>query len=123
MTGEPFPLFREMRRVRARIYRLLDGILRPADQADLYFLLGCLSDLMAVAASGLGYPQAAEELIVVYVGHPGVRRDLPGNLVHIPGGRDAGADVDDLPDARLADQEPHGPLLGRPYANCLHSQS
>jgi hypothetical protein len=25
MTGEPFPLFREMRRVRARIYRLLDG--------------------------------------------------------------------------------------------------
>src|ERR1700733_13426121 len=56
-------LFREMRRVRARIYRLLDGNLRPADQADLYFLLGCLSDLMAVAASGLGYPQAAEELI------------------------------------------------------------
>jgi hypothetical protein len=63
MTGEPFPLFREMRRVRARIYRLLDGNLRPADQADLYFLLGCLNDLMAVAASGLGYPQAAEELI------------------------------------------------------------
>ena len=63
MTGEPFPLFREMRRVRARIYRLLDGNLRPGDQADLYFLLGCLSDLMAVAASGLGYPQAAEELI------------------------------------------------------------
>jgi len=63
MTGEPFPLFREMRRVRARIYRLLDGQLRPGDQADLYFLLGCLSDLMAVAASGLGYPQAAEELI------------------------------------------------------------
>jgi len=63
MTGEPFPLFMEMRRVRARIYRLLDGHLRPGDQADLYFLLGCLSDLMAVAASGLGYPQAAEELI------------------------------------------------------------
>jgi tetratricopeptide (TPR) repeat protein len=63
MTGEPFPLFREMRRVRARIYRLLDGNLRPADQANLYFLLGCLNDLMAVAASGLGYPQAAEELI------------------------------------------------------------
>jgi hypothetical protein len=63
MTGEPFPLFREMRRVRTRIYRLLDGNLRPADRADLYFLLGCLSDLMAVAASGLGYPQAAEELI------------------------------------------------------------
>jgi transcriptional regulator with XRE-family HTH domain len=63
MTGEPFPLFREMRRVRARIYRLLDGHLLPGDRIDLYFLLGCLSDLMAVAASGLGYPQAAEELI------------------------------------------------------------
>jgi len=63
MTGEPFPLFMEMRRVRTRIYRLLDGHLRPGDQADLYFLLGCLSDLMAVAASGLGYPAAAEELI------------------------------------------------------------
>lgn len=63
MSGEPFTLFREMRRVRARNYRLMDGYLRPGDQADLYFLLGCLSDLMAVAASGLGYPQAAEELI------------------------------------------------------------
>src|SRR5580693_8377105 len=63
MTGEPFPLFREMRRVRARMYRLLDGHLLPGDRIDLYFLLGCLSDLMAVAASGLGYPQAAEELI------------------------------------------------------------
>jgi transcriptional regulator with XRE-family HTH domain/tetratricopeptide (TPR) repeat protein len=63
MTGEPFPLFREMRRVRSRLYRLLDGQLRPGDRTDLYFLLGCLSDLMAVAASGLGYPRAAEELI------------------------------------------------------------
>jgi hypothetical protein len=63
MTGEPFPLFKEMRRVRSRLYRLLDGQLRPGDRTDLYFLLGCLSDLMAVAASGLGYPRAAEELI------------------------------------------------------------
>jgi hypothetical protein len=45
------------------VYRLLEGHLRPGDQASLYFLLGCLSDLMAVPASGLGYPQAAEELI------------------------------------------------------------
>ena len=63
MTGEQFPLFREMRRVRARMYRLLEGQLRPGDQADLYFLLGCLSGLMAPAASELGYPQAAQELI------------------------------------------------------------
>jgi hypothetical protein len=63
MTGEPFPLFLEMRRVRDRIYRLLEQQLWPRDQADLYFLLGCLSDLMATAACGLGYPQAAEELV------------------------------------------------------------
>jgi transcriptional regulator with XRE-family HTH domain len=63
MTGEPFPLFLEMRRVRDRIYRLLEQRLWPRDQTDLYLLLGCLADLMAAAASELGYPQAAEELI------------------------------------------------------------
>lgn len=63
MTGEPLASFLEMRRVRARIFRVLDQQLWPRDQADLYFLLGCLADLMATAASGLGYPQAAEELI------------------------------------------------------------
>ena len=63
MSGEPFPLFREMRRVRARMYRLLEGRLRPGDQAGLYFLLGCLNELMAVAASELGYSQAAQELV------------------------------------------------------------
>lgn len=63
VTGEPLVSFLEMRRVRARIFRVLDQQLWPRDQADLYFLLGCLADLMAAAASGLGYPQAAEELI------------------------------------------------------------
>jgi len=63
MTGDPFAMFMEMRRIRDRVYRLLEGHLRPGDQADLYFLAGCVSDLMAVPASGLGYPQAAEELI------------------------------------------------------------
>jgi hypothetical protein len=63
MTSDPFAMFMEMRRVRERIYRLLEGHLRPGDQADLYLLVGCLNDLMAVPASSLGYPQAAEELI------------------------------------------------------------
>ena len=63
MTSDPFAMFLEMRRVRDRVYRLLEGHLRPSDQANLYFLAACLSDLMAVPASGLGYPQAAEELI------------------------------------------------------------
>jgi len=43
----------------------------------------------------------APATVVVDIGHPGARRDLPGDLVHVPGGRDSGADVDDLPDARL----------------------
>ncbi len=62
-TGEPFPVFLDMRRVRARIYRLLDRRLWPREQTDLYFLLGCLNGLMGVTANRLGYPDAAEELI------------------------------------------------------------
>jgi hypothetical protein len=62
MTGEPFPLFLEMRRVRGRMYAALDRRLWPRDQIDVYFLLGCLNGLMAVAANNLGSPLAAEEL-------------------------------------------------------------
>ncbi len=61
-TGEPFPMFTDMRRVRGRIYRLLDRRLWPREQTDLYFLLGCLNGLMAIPANQLGYPDAAEEL-------------------------------------------------------------
>ncbi len=63
MRGEPLSLFREMRRVRARMYAALDRRLWPRDQNDLYFLLGCINDLMAVAAYDLGNSLAAEELI------------------------------------------------------------
>jgi transcriptional regulator with XRE-family HTH domain len=63
MTGEPLPLFLEMRRVRDRIYAALDRQLWPRDQTELYFLVGCLNDLMAVAADDLGYSEAAQELI------------------------------------------------------------
>jgi hypothetical protein len=62
MNGEPLALFLEMRRVRARMYAALDRRLWPRDQTDLYFLLGCINGLMAIAANGLGYPQAADEL-------------------------------------------------------------
>jgi hypothetical protein len=62
-TGEPLPGFLDMRRVRGRIYRLLDRRLWPREQTDLYFLLGCLNGLMGVTANRLGYPDAAEELI------------------------------------------------------------
>ena len=62
MTGETYGLFREMRRVRDRILEALDRRQWPRDAAELYLLAGCLSALMAAAATNLGYPQAAEEL-------------------------------------------------------------
>jgi len=63
MTGEPWPLFQEMRRVRARIHAALDRRLWPRDETELYFLLAVLNALMAVAAKDLGSPRAAEELV------------------------------------------------------------
>jgi len=62
IVGEPFPVFTEMRRVRGRIYRLLDRRLWPREQTDLYFMLGCLNGMMSIPANQLGYPDAAEEL-------------------------------------------------------------
>jgi tetratricopeptide (TPR) repeat protein len=52
-----------MRQVRERIYRLLDRRARPRDEAELYFLLGCLHELMGLTANRLGYPDAAGELL------------------------------------------------------------
>ena len=49
-TGEPLAVFRDLRRLRSRIYAALDRQLWPRDQTELYFELGALSCLMAVAA-------------------------------------------------------------------------
>ena len=74
-TGAPLPAFLDMRQVRDRIYRLLDRRARPRDEAELYFLLGCLHELMGLTANRLGYPDAAEELLR---GRLGLRqRDRP----------------------------------------------
>jgi tetratricopeptide (TPR) repeat protein len=62
-TSDPYTAFLDMRRVRDRIYRLLDRRLWPREQNDLYFLLGCLNGLMGNIVFRLGYPDAAEELI------------------------------------------------------------
>lgn len=62
MTGDPFPLFLEMRRVRNRMHEALDRRMWPRDATTLYLLLGCLNGLMGVTADDLGYPEAAEEL-------------------------------------------------------------
>jgi hypothetical protein len=61
-VGSSLSAFLETRRVRDRIYRLLDRQLWPREQTDLYFLLGCLNGLMGLNARRLGYPDAAEEL-------------------------------------------------------------
>jgi hypothetical protein len=62
MTGEPFPLFLQMRQARTGLLRALALRLWPRDQADLYFLLGLVNGLMAAAAADLGHGPAAEEL-------------------------------------------------------------
>jgi hypothetical protein len=62
-SDSPLTAFLEARRVRDRVYRLLDRQLWPREQADLYFLLGCINGLMGITANRLGYPDAAEELI------------------------------------------------------------
>jgi len=61
-SGEPFAVFLDLRRVRDRIHRILEGRLWPREQTDLYFLLGCLNGLMFSPANQLGYPDAAAEL-------------------------------------------------------------
>jgi transcriptional regulator with XRE-family HTH domain len=63
MNGEPLPLFLEMRRVRGRMHDALDRRMWPRDATELYLLLGCLNELMAMAAYDLGFRQAAEELL------------------------------------------------------------
>src|ERR1700730_9823974 len=62
MTGETFGLFTEMRRGGQRHAEALDRRQWPRDAAELYLLAGCLSALMAAAATNLGYPAAAREL-------------------------------------------------------------
>lgn len=62
-TGEPFAVFLDLRRVRERVYEILDRRLWPGEQVDLYFILGVLNGLMGLAADRLGHPDPAEELI------------------------------------------------------------
>ena len=52
--------------------------------------------------------------IDVDVDHTGVRRDPLGHLVHVGLGREAAAEVEELPDAALAGQVTHHPADERP---------
>jgi hypothetical protein len=62
-TYYPLVMFGELRRVRDRIHAALERRLWPRDQTELYFLLGCAHNLLAIAAKFLGFPQAGEELL------------------------------------------------------------
>jgi hypothetical protein len=89
MTGEPFELFQEMRRVRERMHAALDRRLWPRDETDLYLLLGCLNCLMAAVADDLGYPGASEELIraawayAVVIDHGPLKAKLRADLANV----------------------------------------
>jgi transcriptional regulator with XRE-family HTH domain len=62
-TGQPLAVFLELRRVRERVFRILDRQLWPREQAELYFFLGVINGLMGAVADDLGYPDSAVELI------------------------------------------------------------
>jgi hypothetical protein len=89
MSGEPFQVFQEMRRVRNRMYAALDRRLWPRDETDLYLLVGCLNCLMAAAADDLGYPHASEELIraawayAVAIDHLPLKAKLRSDLANV----------------------------------------
>ncbi|MBV9445892.1 MAG: helix-turn-helix transcriptional regulator [Streptosporangiaceae bacterium] len=81
-TSEPSAGFADMRRIRDRTARLLARGIRPCEQADVYFLLGCLHGLMGNIAVRLGYPDPAEQLIRAgwahadLIGHSPLRAQL-----------------------------------------------
>jgi hypothetical protein len=54
-----------------------------------------------------------DDRVVVHVDDPGLRRDRLGDLVGAARGRDAGADVEELPDPRLAGEVTDGPAEKR----------
>lgn len=62
MSGEPLPLFREMREVRDLMHGALERRVWPRDTTEIYFLLGCLNGLMGCAAADLGHASSAAQL-------------------------------------------------------------
>ena len=73
-----------------RMHDALDRRLWPKDVTELYFLLGCLNDLMGCLAADLGYAAAAEELaragwaFAVVTGHQGLMAKLRLDLAALP---------------------------------------
>lgn len=123
-TADPFPLFLEMRRVRYRMYAVLDRRLWPRDQMELYFLVGCLDGLMGVTADRLGYASAAEELIragsayATAIGHHPLLAQLHQELSYIILWNGRARESRDLAGAglRYLDAGPNGANLHLKYA-------
>jgi transcriptional regulator with XRE-family HTH domain len=69
VTGEPFALFTQMRRVREAMYSELNRKAWLRDQTDLCFLIGCLHSLMADAADALGGSDVAQDLARAGLGY------------------------------------------------------
>jgi hypothetical protein len=63
--------------------------------------------LRGIAQQGLRVPQ--DDRVVVDVDHAGIRGDALRHLVRVAGGRDAGADIQELPEGGLGGQVPGRP--------------
>jgi hypothetical protein len=61
-----------------------------------------------------GAGMSENERVIVGVDHAGRRRDFLRDLVDVVRGRQSGADVEELPDARLGRQVPHRAAEERP---------
>ena len=71
-------------------------------------------DDRSTVTRGQGLRVSQHRRVVVHVNDPGVRRDCLGDLVHVPVGGQPGAEVEELPDARLGGQEPDRAAEERP---------
>jgi hypothetical protein len=126
-TGAPLPAFQDMRRIRDRVYRLLDRRQRPREQADLYFLAGCLNGLMGINANRLGYPDAAEEMLRAgwayanVIDHNALRGMLRARLSYVMYWRGWYAESRDMAadGLRYASQGPMGANLHLEHARAL----
>ena len=66
-------------------------------------------DAGAALTSEQGIGMHMDNRIIVHIRHPHSRIDLMGDLMHIPGGRNTGPDINNLPDTGLTNQETHHP--------------
>ncbi len=110
MTGAPLALLAEMRRIYDQLRTASSLQVWPADQAELYLLLGCLNSLMSVTALQTGSLTAAAELAragLPYaraIGHQALAAHLRLNLATIAYWNDQPRQCHDLTSLALGHQ-------------------